>query len=277
MSQRFSQRHGYGQNAVEITLHNDAPAELRSVLVDIAYECGFTPTTLRKIVCKVLRIAVDSNNWSEYPYIDQEVRNHLEDCDWHYVYDVVEEINRQYRNHLRWNLKTGKLLRWKDNSQFSHELNAYFRMRGIGWQLVDGLVEIRGSDEFESSVREASTMLEQQGLTTAHSELRESLRDLSRRPDPDMTGAIQHAMSALECVARGFTGDEKATLGKILSTNPNLLPKPLDEAVEKAWGYASERGRHLREGCLPSYEDAELTLAISSAVCRYLVRKQQTP
>lgn len=264
MSQSFSQRHGYGQDAAEISVQKDAPIELRSVVVDIAYESGLTPNNLRNIVCKVLRVAADPYNWSEYPNVDQEVRSHLADCEWYYVYEVIEEIDKRAR----------AFPKWKGDSRFADEVNSYFRRRGIGWQLVDGLVEIRGSDEFESSVHEASTMLEQQGLTTAHSELRESLRDLSRRPDPDITGAIQHAMSALECVARDFTGDEKATLGRILSANPNLLPKPLDEAVEKAWGYASERGRHLREGRLPTYEDAELVLAISSAVCRYLMQKK---
>lgn len=264
MSQSFSQRRGYAQNDAEITVQNDAPRELRSVLVDIAYEFELTPNNLRKIVCKVLRVAPDPMNWSEYPNIDQEVRDHLEGCDWYYIYEVIEEIDKRNRD----------VSRLKDAPRFAGEMNSYFRRRGIGWQLVNGVVEIRGSDEFEISVRQASTMLDQKGLTTAHGELRESLRDLSRKPDPDITGAIQHAMSALECVARDFTGDEKATLGKILSTNPNLLPKPLDEAVEKAWGYASERGRHLRQGRLPTYEDAELTLAISSAVCRYLMQKK---
>ena len=266
MSQSFSQRHGYAQDAAEITVQNDAPIELRAVLVDIAYESELTHDDLRNIVRKVLRVTADPNNWSK-PNVDQEVRSHLEDCDWYYVYDTIEEIDKRARD----------ILRWGDDSRFADGMNAYFRRRGIGWQLVDSIVEIRGSDEFESSVRQASTMLEKEGLTTAHGELRESLRDLSRRPDPDITGAIQHAMSALECVARDFTGDEKSTLGKILTTNPNLLPKPLDEAVEKAWGYASERGRHLREGRLPTYEDAELTLAMSSAVCRYLMQKKRTP
>ena len=57
--------------------------------------------------------------------------------------------------------------------------------------------------------------------------------DLSRRPNPDITGAIQHAMAALECIARTVCGDGSSTLGALLKRNPDLIPKPLNEAVEK--------------------------------------------
>lgn len=71
-------------------------------------------------------------------------------------------------------------------------------------------------------------------------------------------------MAALECVARDVTGDPKATLGAIIAAKPVLIPKPLDQAVEKAWGYASQYGRHLVEGGNPSIEEAELIVGISA-------------
>ena len=49
---------------------------------------------------------------------------------------------------------------------------------------------------------------------------------------------------------REYKGNTKATLGEILKRNSDLIPKPLDDAVSKAWGYASEHARHLREGHL---------------------------
>ena len=69
--------------------------------------------------------------------------------------------------------------------------------------------------------------------------------------------AIQHAMAALECVAREVTGGLKSTLGRIINDNPELLPAPLDQTIESAWGYASDRARHIREGSVPSYEEAD--------------------
>lgn len=80
-------------------------------------------------------------------------------------------------------------------------------------------------------------------------------------------------MAALECVVRDVTGDHKATLGDLIKKNPGLLPPPLDQVVEKAWGYASERGRHLREGREPEMEEVEFVVGLASIVATYLSKK----
>ena len=80
-------------------------------------------------------------------------------------------------------------------------------------------------------------------------------------------------MAALECVAREVSGDQRATLGEILRKSPELIPKPLDKSVEKAWGFASEMGRHLREGRVPSFEEAELVLGLCASISTYLVKR----
>ena len=41
--------------------------------------------------------------------------------------------------------------------------------------------------------------------------------DLSKRPESDLTGALQHALAALERVARDVTGRSQ---GDILGANP---------------------------------------------------------
>ena len=93
---------------------------------------------------------------------------------------------------------------------------------------------------------------------------------------PDLTGAIQHALAALECVAREVTGDPKATLGVILSKDPDLLPRPLDSAAEKIWGFASERGRHLREGQELGHAEVELIVGLAAQLVTFLVRAFNT-
>ena len=105
------------------------------------------------------------------------------------------------------------------------------------------------------------------------SEIKEVLHDLSRRPKPDITGAIQHAGACLECVSREVTGDRKATLGDIIKKYPGIVPKPIDAAIEKIWGFTSEQGRHLREGNYSEYLEAELVVELTSAVSSYLVKK----
>lgn len=101
---------------------------------------------------------------------------------------------------------------------------------------------------------------------TSQSEIKEAITDLSRRPIPEITGSIQHSLAALECVCREVTRDKKATLGTLINDHPNIVPKPLDDAIKKIWG-ASEQGRH------PSYEEAELLVYLSASLCVYLTNK----
>jgi hypothetical protein len=139
--------------------------------------------------------------------------------------------------------------------------------------MVNGLLESRGPEAFAIAVDTARNTLDEAKLPTARQEIHEALRALSRRPEPDLTGAIHHAMGALECTAREATGDPRATLGEVLKRHSNLLPKPMDEATSKLWGYASEMARHIREGRLPARSEAELVVGTSAALCTYLAEK----
>src|SRR5215831_12229405 len=87
----------------------------------------------------------------------------------------------------------------------------------------------------EAALKRAAPALQETGLKAAECEIHEALADLSRRPKADITGAIQHAMAALECVARAVSGDSSPTLGKLLDRHPGLIPKPLDAVVEMTW------------------------------------------
>ena len=148
--------------------------------------------------------------------------------------------------------------------------------RAAGWQLKDGLVETRGDDAFEATLKEAREALQGSALSTAAGELSEAIQDLSRRPDPDLSGAVHHAMAVLECVARDVTDDPKRTLGEILKKYPDLVPKPLDDALSKIWGYASETARHGREGRILSREEAQLMVGLAATVASYLTQRRPT-
>ena len=99
---------------------------------------------------------------------------------------------------------------------FTDELNKYFLKKGIGWQLVEGEVTVRGEKAFEETLTGATNALTESGRPTAAKEISQALHDLSRRPESDLTGALQHALAAVECVMREVTGDQKATLGSLL-------------------------------------------------------------
>ena len=158
-------------------------------------------------------------------------------------------------------------------TKFTNELNDYFKYSGIGWKIESGLIEVRGDETFEKSISVVTTVLKTANLQTANSEMHEALRDLSRRPIADITGAIQHSLACLECVCRETTGDKKATLGELIKKFPGIVPKPLDGAIEKIWGFTSEQGRHLREGNQPDYLEAELVVELTAALATYLGKK----
>jgi hypothetical protein len=273
--ERFSERHGFAPPPADIAIRHEAPHELRGVLVDLAYNSGMAPARLRSVVCGVLLTRPDDNNWSPFPNIDLEVRELLDACEWFEVYDVIEAIYAEFRGETRDIFSPGPPEEEVTRDRFTAAINAYFAKRGVGWQLVDGCVEVRGPEAFELTVRPAVEQLKAAGLATAATQIHEALKDLARRPDPDVTGAIQHSLASLECVARTAAGDPKATLGEILSNHPGLIPRPLDDGVKKIWGYGSETARHLREGRAPSYEEAELVVLSSAAVATYLERKMR--
>lgn len=253
----FSRRHGLSRPDAEISIRLEAPDELRDAVVGIGYQCGLKPSDLRSVLCGMLYRAPDRSNWSEHPNIDGEVHDLIRDCEWFEVYDLVELLAERCE---------------RRGHDFAGEINRMFRIKGVGWQLVGTRLEMRGSEAFELAVREGQAELLRRGNTTAASELHEAIRDLSRRPDPEISGAIQHAMAALECVARDVCSS-KETLGDLLRRNPNLFPRPIDQIVDKAWGYTSNFGRHLIEGQPPAFDEAELVVGLSGVLSRYLSRR----
>jgi hypothetical protein len=183
-------------------------------------------------------------------------------AEWPFVYDIAEAIYEYLTRNDSANAVP-----------FQENLNGYFRRAGIGWQMVDGIVQTRGPEAFERSTREARQALVESGRLTAAAEIYEALRDLSRRPDPDLTGALHHGMGALEAIVRDLTHQPTATLGQLLQRNPTLIPKPLNVAVERAWGYASQAGRHVLEGQRLNRDDVEFVVGLAALVSTYLVRR----
>ncbi len=235
-------------------------------MIQTAIDLGWLPSTVREVVCRVLRERPDPNNWSERPNILGEVQDRIHSCEWFEVYDIIEALHAKFTEYDR-DRRRNKAAR------FSEEINDYFVQKGVGWQLVNGQVVARGDEAFETVVKKAAEVLDDSGRPTASSHFHEAIRDLSGRPDADLSGAIFHAMGALEAVARDLTGDPKATLGQVIKRHPELLPKPLDTAVSQLWGYASNEGRHVREGQKLNRETAELVVGLAAVMASYLTRK----
>ena len=261
--QRFSERFGHRAADHPITIRNAAPDDFRYAILQIARDeggCLLPPSKLRDIICGVLRKRPDTSNYSEYPNVWDEVQSLTFMCDWFRVYEIAEAIydylTIQYQE-----------------APFETTLNQCLREMGIGWQMRDGRFNFRGDDVIESILKSAQESLEEVNLPTATNELKEAIQDMSRRPEPDLSGAIHHAMAALECVAREVTGNPKSTFGDIVKRNPELVPKPLDEAIQKCWGYSSEVARHGREGRTLSLPEVQLVVGLSATLSTYLSTK----
>jgi hypothetical protein len=263
MPERFSNRHGYRGAEPEISVREDAPEGLRFAIPLIAQDAGMTPSVMRRTICAVLLQRPNPSNWSEYPNIWEEVNELIGDCPWFRVYDIAEAIHAAFSAQFS-----------NGADIFQDRLNGYFRESGIGWQMNEGRIVYRGSETFAETTREAAVVLTRTGRVVAANEIHEALADISRRPRPDVTGAIQHSIAALEGTARDVTGEPKLTLGRLVSRL--ALASPLDTAVEKLWGYASERARHIREGQSVSSEEAELVVSVACAVCTFLSKRSCT-
>jgi hypothetical protein len=266
----FSERHGLRPKDAEITIRYDAPSWLRSFVVTQAYKAKVSAQQLRSWLCDILIEAPDLNNWT-HPNVDQEVHGLLDSAEWFVTYDLIERIYEQTGS------PGSEAYDVAANSAaelFQSNINRAFLQKGVGWQLTDGKIEIRGSETFESGIRTAIALSVTDDRQTAHNELKEALQDLSRRPNPEITGAIQHGMAALECIARATTGETNLTLGEWMKKNRAMFPSPIDVVAEKLWGYTSEFGRHLKEGKSPSVEEAELVIGLIGALAVYLMRRK---
>ncbi|MBO9707459.1 MAG: hypothetical protein J7521_04515 [Caulobacter sp.] len=257
----FSSRFGYRAAAREITIREDAPDAVRAGVVALAYGLGLGPGTLREVICAVLLKRPDPNNWSP-GNIEREVDQLVDNAPWYKIYDLAERLH----------VEVGKG-DWEQvkSEAFERDLNQLLQENGVGWKMSLGVIVVRGSEVFELATRDAADTMRAAGAPTAAQEIHEALTDISRRPVADITGAIQHAMAALECVARTVGGSNE-TLGKLIKLLP--LPPPLDGALHQLWGFASEQGRHLREGREPRFEEAQLVVTVAAAVSLYLLQHQ---
>jgi hypothetical protein len=133
------------------------------------------------------------------------------ECDWLRVHELMESVNAYFE-------KTSPIAAM----EFAQRLNDVFIEQGIGWQIVNGEIVTRGDEAFESTVKTAVGVLEEDTKPTAAGHLRFALSALSARPRANTSGAVAHATSAIECVLGEITS-QSMTLGKYLDKHPGLF------------------------------------------------------
>lgn len=257
----FIERHGIELPEAPIKTRHEASKRLRNAVWSFALQAGFD----KGMLADILKSVVPCEDFDSQKSILSMYRAWLS-CDWQYVYLGIEEIALYMHDSEFYDLRV-----------FEKHVNDFFRREGFGWKIVDAKIEIRGPEAVEVSIKLAQARLSAEELDTASNELHEALKDLSRKPEPDVTGAIQHAGAALECVAKEISGDPKKTFGAILNDNPGIFPKPLHEAAHKVWGFLSNNGRHIAEGVKPNHDVAFLVTGLVAALAAYLADKRIKP
>lgn len=254
----FSIRNNMRTSNIPITIRNDAKDDFKGWLLCMAKRNGVCAKNILSIVCQYTYQAEDGN-WSD-EFIENEAKEKLGRAKWYYVYDVVEA----FYNYLSDSDK---------KREYELEINTYFTETGYGWIFEKGKVLYRGSDienqAYTNAIHSLSTN------QTAQDELKLALEDLSRRPIADSTGTVQHAMAAFECFCRQQFNGTKSTLGDIIRHNRSSFTSPLDQAIEKLWGFASNRGRHVQNNESVSFEEAEFILNVCSSLIVYLSQTLQ--
>lgn len=294
------QRHGLDTEP-PIIIRNEAPESLRSFLVTLyGNNVRLYLGTILDSIRDVCAIPFSQAKYTEYTEISSAIAALTMQCEWFHVYAAIEEVYRkiiemdEFQQHsparlsglgteplLNRDFLSGNSSQQRpvyersqlDANGFAKELNRYFRANGIGWQLADGKVEYRGNDDFEITFDDSLVALDKSGLTVARRELMQARTALSIRPEPNLSGAVTNSMNAWLSVSRAIIGNENADPGEILRRKPDLMPRPMDQAIKNLWGYSSQYGRKASETKVPTFHEAELVVHVSAAATTYLVRK----
>jgi hypothetical protein len=243
-----------------VTIREDAPGNVRHGIFSIVSMTAIKPSLLRRLVCKRLLVRENTQIVEDHRIL-AEVDDMLTGCIWYHVYWLLEDVYAE--------LSTRSSLL---ADEFATRINTYFGETGVGWELLNGTLQVRGGAGLDYALQTALEALERTGRQTAHEQLQEAMKDLSRVPEAEVTGAVQHSIAALECVARDLVGDPQITLGKLVKRYPDLMPTTLATVVDKVFGFASNEARHLEEGKKIDFCEAELVVSLSAAVITYLLR-----
>ncbi len=253
----FSNRYGYAREKGDL-IYESAPQQVRVGLREILAKCGYDcPSSQRTVICKVLRIRPDPNNWSEYPNIDYEVDSLIHDSEWFDFYDMCERIAQSMAS-----------------KPFEEEFNKILWEEHVGYQMQQGKLLKVGSEEFDQAVSESRIELGDPRFEVASQQFKKALAFRNSMP-PDYPNAVKEAVNALEGTLQVVVNMPGTALPALLSSLQPSLASSLKKLYDGlyAYGSASEGARHAGVGGhVPSAEEAELIIHTAAAAIRYVIK-----
>ena len=181
-------------------------------------------------------------------------------AEWYRVYDFIEFVATHGPD--------------ESKNYFTLDSNKFLERENSAFRFVDGRIMEIGSqdeiDEIETAISESEPFYGvKQHLGTA-------ISMLGDRTNPDYRNSIKESISAVECLCRHISDDDKATLGnalKTLESNDQLHPA-LQSAFNSLYGYTNDADgiRHaLMEKSNLNSADARFMLISCSAFINYII------
>jgi len=199
-----------------------------------------------------------------------EIENILVNTEWENVFTICEVVH----NYLYGVAGYGN---WYESFQL--KINNLFSDEQIGFKMIKGKIE-RVRDAFaEAHNVEARVLLSQSEFAGADAHFGKAIKALNVRPNPDVENCVKDAVSAVESVARVIAKNEKILLSDFVKEGAvkGIIPKPLDEAIQKIYAYRGNEPGVAHGAVSPSkvtIDEAEFVLAMSAAAIIYLVKKR---
>ncbi len=213
---------------------------------------------------------------SEMPHSSYDITKHIEESiferyrRWWLVFDLIEFS------------LVNSIFQGSDYNDYKFNINEILKAELTVYRIVDNqVVEISDDIEIESLENALNTDDQKNSLDVKH--LKESLKLLSNRENPDYRNSIKESISAIESICRNITGEN--TLGKAikkLEKSGIEIHQQLKNALEKLYLYTNDKETGIRhalieDGYSPDFDEAKFMLVTCSAFINYLKSKHYTP
>jgi hypothetical protein len=250
----FSKRHGPTKVPPPRTTRDEAPDEVRRLLLDLLEE-NADEADPYEVLCAHEKRVPQGGMYSDDR--KEAAQNIIRRLPWADVYDLIE-------NHAGY---------WTEE-----RVNTVFAEAGVGYELIDGEISLYEPEADELQVAGVEDEVEaarDPGGKFEHPKAQylQGLEELRKKP-PKLESAVDDAVNAVEGTVMVITGESSLSKGLKKLYAKDGTRSPLAESMEKLFGYGSavpgvRHGAHAASN-LNEHEATYVVRAAGSAIA-YLI------